>query len=122
MEYNAARFAGLLPTSATPISNRKEVPVMPAYVIATIEVTDPALFDTYRAQVPATIDKFGDKYLVRGGAVEVVEDDQPNRRTVVLEFENLEKARGWYYSDEYAGPKELRIQSTISNVAIVEGI
>ena len=95
---------------------------MPAYVIATIEVTDPALFDTYRAQVPATIDKFGGKYLVRGGAVEVVEGDQPNRRTVVLEFENLEKARGWYYSDEYAGPKELRIQSTISNVAIVEGI
>ena len=95
---------------------------MPAYVIATIEVTDPALFDTYRAQVPATIDKFGGKYLVRGGEVEVVEGDQPTRRTVVLEFENLERARGWYYSDEYAGPKELRIQSTISNVAIVEGV
>ena len=94
---------------------------MAGYIIATIEVTDPDMFETYRGQVPATIEKHGGKYLVRGGDVEVVEGDQPARRTVVLEFESLEKARGWYFSDDYAGPKELRIKSTISNVMIVEG-
>ena len=52
----------------------------------------------------------------------VVEGDQPARRTVILEFDSLEKANGWYYSDDYAGPKELRIASTISNVMIVEGV
>ena len=95
---------------------------MPAYIIATIEVTDPEQFEVYRGQVPATIEKHGGRYLARGGEVEVVEGDQPTRRTVVLEFDSLEKARGWYYSDDYAGPKKLRIQSTISNVMIVEGI
>lgn len=95
---------------------------MPAYIIATIEVTDPEKFEVYRGQVPATIEKHGGKYLARGGAVEVVEGDQPARRTVVLEFDSLEKAKGWYYSDDYAGPKELRIASTISNVMIVEGL
>jgi len=95
---------------------------MPAYVIATIEVTDPEQFEIYRGQVPATIEKHGGKYLARGGAVEVVEGDQPARRTVVLEFASLEKARGWYYSEDYAGPKELRIKSTISSVMIVEGV
>lgn len=95
---------------------------MAAYIIATIEITDPEQFEVYRGQVPATIARHGGKYLARGGAVEVVEGDQPARRTVVLEFDSLEKARGWYYSDDYAGPKALRIASTISNVMIVDGV
>ncbi len=95
---------------------------MAAYIIATIEVTDPEQFEVYRGQVPATIEKHGGRYLARGGEVSVVEGDQPERRTVVLEFDSLEKAKGWYYSDDYAGPKELRIASTISNVMIVEGV
>ena len=95
---------------------------MAAYIIATIEVTDPEKFEVYRGQVPATIEKHGGRYLARGGEVSVVEGDQPERRTVVLEFDSLEKAKGWYYSEDYAGPKELRITSTISNVMIVEGV
>ena len=95
---------------------------MAAYIIATIEVTDPEQFEVYRGQVPATIEKHGGRYLARGGEVSVVEGDQPERRTVVLEFDSLEKAKGWYYSDDYAGPKALRIASTISNVMIVDGV
>ncbi|MCY4416484.1 MAG: DUF1330 domain-containing protein [Chloroflexi bacterium] len=95
---------------------------MAAYIIATIEVTDPEKFEVYRGQVPATIEKHGGRYLARGGEVSVVEGDQPERRTVVLEFDSLEKAKGWYYSDDYKGPKELRIASTISNVMIVDGV
>ena len=95
---------------------------MVAYIIATIEVTDPEKFEVYRGQVPATIEKHGGRYLARGGEVSVVEGDQPERRTVVLEFDSLEKAKGWYYSEDYAGPKELRIASTISNVMIVDGV
>ena len=95
---------------------------MAAYVIATIEVTDPEGFEVYRGQVPATIEKHGGRYLVRGGDVTVVEGDQPARRSVVLEFDSLVQANGWYYSDDYAGPKELRIASTNSNVMIVAGV
>ena len=95
---------------------------MAAYIIASIEVTDPERFEVYRGQVPPTIERHGGKYLVRGGAVEVVEGDRPAQRTVVLEFASLEQARGWYYSDDYAGPKELRMASTISDVLIVEGV
>ena len=95
---------------------------MPAYIIATIEVTDPEQFEVYRGQVPATIEKHGGRYLARGGAVEILEGEQPARRTVVLEFDTLEQARGWYYSEDYAGPKALRIAATISNVMMVEGV
>jgi len=95
---------------------------MAAYIIATIEVTDPEKFEVYRGQVPDNIEKHGGRYLARGGEVSVVEGDQPVRRTVVLEFDSLEKAKGWYYSEDYAGPKALRIASTISNVMIVDGV
>ena len=42
---------------------------MAGYVIADVEVTDAELFEKYRKLVPATIEAYGGKYIVRGGAV-----------------------------------------------------
>ena len=95
---------------------------MPAYVIADVEVTDEALFEKYRQLVPATVEAFGGKYIVRGGRSEVVEGDNTPHRTVIIEFPSFEQARAWHASDEYAGPKQMRIDSTNSNVIIVEGL
>ena len=43
---------------------------MSAYVIAEVSVTDPKLYEEYRRLVPATLAKYGGRFLVRGGAVE----------------------------------------------------
>ena len=64
----------------------------------------------------------GGKYIVRGGASEVVEGEGTPHRTVIIEFENFEKAKAWHGSDEYAGPKQMRIDSTNSSVIIVDGV
>ena len=45
---------------------------MAAYVIVQVEVTDPEKFGKYRSQVPGVIEKYGGRYLVRGGATEAV--------------------------------------------------
>ncbi len=45
------------------------------YILAEVQVTDPALFETYRPLASASIGAFGGKYLVRGGATEVLEGD-----------------------------------------------
>ncbi len=95
---------------------------MAGYVIADVEVTDAALFDEYRKLVPATIEAYGGRYLVRGGEAQLVEGDRPPNRTVVLQFDSLESAREWYNSEEYAGPKEMRMRSTNSSMIIVDGI
>ena len=42
---------------------------MPAYVIVNVHVTDPELYAEYAAGVPATIERFGGRYLARGGPV-----------------------------------------------------
>ena len=46
---------------------------MAAYAIADVEVIDPAKFQEYGNQVPATVEEYGGKYLVRGGAIEKAE-------------------------------------------------
>jgi uncharacterized protein (DUF1330 family) len=43
---------------------------MSAYVIAEIDITDPAAYEEYRKQVPAAIAKYGGRYIVRGGKAE----------------------------------------------------
>ena len=95
---------------------------MPAYVIADVEVTNPELFEEYRKLVPATIEAYGGRYIVRGGESEVVEGDWTPNRTVVIEFESFEQAKAWHSSEMYAGPKQMRIDSTNSSVIIVDGL
>jgi uncharacterized protein (DUF1330 family) len=95
---------------------------MPAYVIAEVDVTDPVGFEEYRKQVPATVAKYGGRFLVRGGALETVEGDWRPRRLVVAEFPSLEQARRWYDSPEYKEPKALRLRTSKSRILLVEGV
>jgi uncharacterized protein (DUF1330 family) len=94
---------------------------MAAYVIANVDVTDPTSFAEYRALVPATIEAYGGRYLVRGGAHQVVEGDWQPKRVVVLEFPTLADARRWYDSEEYRRPKAIRFRCARTDVVFVEG-
>jgi len=94
---------------------------MPAYLIANIDVTDPALFEQYRAQVPAVIAQYGGKYAVRGGAVETVEGSAPFKRLVVLEFASMAALKAFYSSPEYAPLIALRQKSSRGAVVLVDG-
>ena len=94
---------------------------MAAYVIANVNAHDTASFEKYRRQVPATIVKHGGRYLVRGGRVERLEGTWTPARLVVLEFPSMEQARRWYESDDYRGPKALRMKCAVTDVIFVEG-
>jgi hypothetical protein len=53
---------------------------MPAYIIVEIEILDPAAYEEYKKLAGATVEKYGGKYIVRGGKTEVLEGDwQPKR-------------------------------------------
>ena len=94
---------------------------MSAYVIAEVDITDPALYEEYRRLVPATIAKYGGKYLVRGGAVETKEGGWTPKRLAVLEFASMDQARKWYHSPEYAPVLPLRLKAARSKLLLVEG-
>ncbi len=95
---------------------------MPAYFIVDVEVTDPAGFEEYRQLVPGTVQKYGGRFLVRGGAVESLEGDWQPKRVVVLEFPSLEQAKRWYNSEDYRDPKARRFKTAKSKLILVEGV
>jgi len=95
---------------------------MAAYVIAEVEVTDPAGFEEYRKRVPATIAQYGGKYLARGGATETREGDWRPKRLVMLEFASMEQARRWYDSPEYAPVLAMRLKAARTKLLFAEGL
>ena len=95
---------------------------MAAYVIASIDVTDPDLYAEYRAQVPATIEQYGGRFVVRGGELTVLEGDWNPSRLVILEFPDLEAARLWYDSPEYQEAKRLREGAAKLRMVAVQGL
>ena len=95
---------------------------MTAYVLADVEVTDPELFDTYRAGTAATVEQYGGSFAARGGDVEVREGAWRPGRLVVLQFPDMDTARAWYDSEEYAPLKALRQRAANSSVVMVEGV
>jgi uncharacterized protein (DUF1330 family) len=94
---------------------------MAAYLIANIQVKDPARFNEYREKVAPMIARHGGRYLVRGGAVTPLEGNPGLHRLVVLEFPSMEKLRAFYDSADYAPLLKLRQSATEGTVALVEG-
>jgi uncharacterized protein (DUF1330 family) len=95
---------------------------MAAYVIVQLRIADPAAFAEYGRRVPATIEKHGGRYLVRGGAVETVEGVWAPERVVVLEFPSMERAKAWYASADYTPLLELRRAASSADFAFVQGV
>jgi uncharacterized protein (DUF1330 family) len=97
--------------------------MMAAYVLSEVEILDETLADRYRPIAAASIARYGGRYLVRGGAIDVVEGDWPsNRRVVVVEFPTMERARAWYASAEYAEALQLRPMALNRRLIFVDGV
>jgi uncharacterized protein (DUF1330 family) len=93
-----------------------------AYVVVELKVNDPMQYDEYKMMAPASIAKYGGKYLVRGGKTEILEGKWAPARFVILEFDSVERARQWWSSEEYAPAKRMRQQSASTEMILVEGL
>jgi uncharacterized protein (DUF1330 family) len=94
---------------------------MPAYIIADIQVTDPAAYDGYRPLAAASIAQFGGRFVVRGGNVDLLEGEPRPERIVVIEFPDADAARRWYRSEEYQKALKIRQSASRGRVFLVEG-
>lgn len=95
---------------------------MAYYLIADIEVHDPETYAEYQKLVPATIEQYGGKYLVRGGETFEPTGAWGLRRVVMLEFPSKERALEWEQSPEYAPVKAIRESASESRAFGVEGV
>jgi uncharacterized protein (DUF1330 family) len=81
---------------------------MPAYIIVEIDVLDAVGYEEYKKLAGSTVEKYGGKYIVRGGKTEVLEGDWKPKRIVVLQFESAERAKEWLNCEEYREPRKMR--------------
>jgi len=93
-----------------------------AYVIVDVQVEDAVTYEEYKGLTPAAIQAYGGRFVVRGGVAETLEGDWAPGRLVVLEFEDLSRAKEWWASEEYAPAKKLRQKSAATRMIVVEGV
>ena len=94
---------------------------MKGYVIANIDVRDAGGYEAYRSRTADVVAKYGGRFLVRGGAVEVREGDPGISRFVVLEFPDMDAARTFYDSPEYQAILPHRWDNSVGTLFLVEG-
>ena len=95
---------------------------MKAYLIANVDVTNPEGYEEYKGRAAASIAMHGGRYIARGGKIEVMDGDVQPKRIAVIEFPDMAAARRWYSSVEYQAALPLRLQNSISNAVLVEGM
>jgi uncharacterized protein (DUF1330 family) len=95
---------------------------MSAYVIVEIDIVDPTGYEKYKNLAGATVEKYGGKYIVRGGAVETLEGDWAPKRIVVLEFESVQRAKEWLNCEEYREPRKMRHRTAKTKMIVVESV
>jgi len=81
---------------------------MAAYIVAHVEVKDLDAYREYMRHTPRVIQKFGGRFIARGGEMVTLEGPEETLRVVLIEFPSMEQAKAFYKSTEYAQTKKLR--------------
>ena len=83
---------------------------MAAYIVATVNITDPVKFSDYSKAIAGLSEKFGGEYIVRGKVAQVLEGDiSTDERVIVSRFPSEEAALAYAKSPEYAAGAALRV-------------
>ena len=91
------------------------------YWIAHVDVRDPEGYKDYVAAAKPAFEKYGAKFLARGGACEATEG-RGRARNVVIEFPSLKAAQDCYHSPEYSAARGIRQKFADAEMVLVEGV
>ena len=92
-----------------------------AYWIVQVTVNDEANYPDYLKAGAPVYEKYGARFVVRGGKCEGMEGGT-HPRNVVVEWPDYETALAAYNSPEYQAAKAIRNRCAESNFTIVEGV
>ncbi len=95
---------------------------MSAYIIVQVNVKDRERYPEYIKMVPATLEPFGGRFVVRGGELENLEGSWQPSRLVVIEFDSVEQAKRWWDSEEYRPARDLRQATADTEMIVVHGV
>ena len=90
------------------------------YWIARVDVNDPDRYPDYVNTAKPAFERFGAKFLARGGETHSLEGEN-RARNVVIEFPSVQHALDCYNSPEYQAAVNIRQSVADSELIIVEG-
>ena len=93
---------------------------MPVYIVTNVTVHDAEHYREYSRQGSAAVGRYGGKFLVEGGAPEVVEGSWAPPRMAIVEFPDRKAALAFYSSPEYQAAKAARAGLADFNMVLVE--
>ena len=91
------------------------------YWIARVDIRDTERYKDYVAAAKPAFEKYGAKFLARGGNFHQLEG-QARARNVVIEFPSLQTAHECYNSPEYQIAAAIRQEVADAEMVIVEGV
>lgn len=92
---------------------------MRAYIVVSVEVADEEAYAGYSRQVPATLEPFGGRFIVRGSTTASLEGAWPSPRMVILEFPSVEQAKAWHASPAYQAILPIRQRNARTDFLVV---
>ena len=94
---------------------------MPVYLISDVTILDQELYAEYAGQIPALVERYGGRYLVRGGEVVPVAGGWRPERIILVQFETMDLVSDFFACPEYRALVPLRQNSSSSRTIIIEG-
>lgn len=94
---------------------------MTVYLIAEVQVTDPAWVPDYAANVHEIAAKFNGRYLSRSGNIETLKGEKTNETLIaVSSFPDRDDALAFANSPDYAPYRQARSQGSISHLRLID--
>ncbi len=94
---------------------------MSVYMIARVRVSDETKFAEYAKRAGPAAQKYGGRYLARGGECKTMEGPH-FERNVISVWPSMEQALKWYHSPEYQEAKSYREDAAEVQLCLVESI
>jgi uncharacterized protein (DUF1330 family) len=95
---------------------------MSAYLLVRVNVTDWDKYKEYMKVTPGVIEKYGGRFMVRGGDVETLEGPPETYRVVLVEFPSFQRAKEFYHSEEYAAARGIRAGAADAQISVIDGV
>jgi len=92
------------------------------YLVGTITVTNPSAYKLYMENTSRLVEKYGGRFLVRGGDLTVAEGETEYDRVVVIEFDSMDDLLSFYNDPEYAEVRKIRQENSNGVIMQVTGV
>jgi len=119
-----SQFALALAFSATAVLSVLAQPsaAKKGYLVGQIDVSNPQQYAEYQKLTPGIIEKFGGRFVARGGQTATLEGPPAQGRVVIIEFPSFQRAQEFYNSPDYTAAKKVRAGAATVHFVLVEGV